>query len=289
MASMFHLFTHAMFKALLFLCAGAIIHAVHSNEIKDMGGLRKYLPVTHIAFLIACLAIAGIPPFSGFFSKDEILTACFQFSPVMGITMSIIAGLTAFYMFRLYFSIFWSKPYSVSTGAHQTKPHEAPLNMTIPLIFLAAVTCVAGFVPFGNFISSNGEAYTIHLNWTVATVSICVAVLGMALAILMYKGEKQSIAERLADSLEGLYSAASNRFYIDEIYQFVTHKIIFNWISTPLAWFDRHVVDGFMNSLAWITHKTSDEIRGLQSGHVQQYAMVFLSGIVALIVILFLI
>ena len=107
MAGMFHLFTHAMFKALLFLGAGSIIHAVHSNEMSAMGGLRKYMPVTHITFLIACLAIAGIPPFSGFFSKDEILTACFRFSPVMGWIMTVIAAMTAFYMFRLYYGIFW--------------------------------------------------------------------------------------------------------------------------------------------------------------------------------------
>ena len=108
MAGMFHLFTHAMFKALLFLGAGSIIHTVHSNEMSAMGGLRKYMPITHITFLIACLAIAGIPPFSGFFSKDEILTACFQFSPTMGWIMTVIAGMTAFYMFRLYYGIFWA-------------------------------------------------------------------------------------------------------------------------------------------------------------------------------------
>ena len=107
MASMFHLFTHAMFKALLFLCAGCIIEAVHSNEISAMGGMRKYMPITHITFLVACLAISGIPPFSGFFSKDEILSACFMFSPIMGWVMTIIAAMTAFYMFRLYYSIFW--------------------------------------------------------------------------------------------------------------------------------------------------------------------------------------
>lgn len=95
MASMFHLFTHAMFKALLFLGAGSIIHAVHSNEMSAMGGLRKYMPITHWTFLIACLAIAGIPPFSGFFSKDEILAACFQYSPVMGWVMTVIAAMTA--------------------------------------------------------------------------------------------------------------------------------------------------------------------------------------------------
>jgi NADH-quinone oxidoreductase subunit L len=288
MASMFHLFTHAMFKALLFLCAGAIIHAIHSNDIKDMGGLRKFMPVTHITFLIACLAIAGIPPFSGFFSKDEILVACFRFSPLMGIIMSAIAGLTAFYMFRLYYSIFWSKPYTVSSEHHHI-PHEAPVSMTLPLVFLAAITCIAGFVPFGQFISSNGEAYTIHLNWTVATVSVCMAVLGIMLAFLMYKNEKHPIAERLSDSFEGLYRIVYNRFYIDEIYQFVTHKIIFNRISTPVAWFDRHVVDGFMNLLAWTTQTTSNRIRGFQSGQVQHYAIVFLSGILALIIILLLI
>ena len=292
MASMFHLFTHAMFKALLFLCAGAIIHAVHSNEMKDMGGLRKFMPVTHITFLIACLAIVGIPPFSGFFSKDEILTACFSFSPVMGGIMTFIAGLTAFYMFRLYYNIFWSKPYGKNLEAvhHEHKnPHEAPASMTIPLIFLAIVTCVAGFVPFGEFISSNGTAYSIHLDMKVAITSVCVAIIAIAIATFMYKGEKQVLADQLATSFNGLYKAAYRRFYIDEIYQFVTHKIIFNCISRPIAWFDRHVVDGFMDSLAWITNVTSSKIKGFQSGAVQQYTIVFLSGALVLIIILLLV
>lgn len=291
MASMFHLFTHAMFKALLFLGAGAIIHAVHSNEMKDMGGLRKFMPVTHITFLIACLAIAGIPPFSGFFSKDEILTACFGFSPVMGVIMTSIAGLTAFYMFRLYYNIFWAKPYqtvSDTTEHHHAAPHEAPATMTVPLIFLAVVTCVAGFIPFGEFVSSNGASYTIHLDLKVAITSVCVAVVAIAIAF-MYKGEKQTLADKLAVNFKGLYNAAYHRFYIDEIYQFVTHKIIFNCISRPIAWFDRHVVDGFMNSLAWITNVTSSKIKGFQSGAVQQYAVVFLSGVLLLILILLLI
>lgn len=282
MASMFHLFTHAMFKALLFLGAGAIIHAVHSNEMKDMGGLRKYMPVTHITFLIACLAIAGIPPFSGFFSKDEILTACFRFSPVLGAMMMLIAGLTAFYMFRLYYHIFWGKP--SESGTHT--PHEAPKSMTWPLIFLAVITCVAGFIPFGKFVSSDGSAYTIHLDRTIAISSICVAIAAIALATRMYKGEKQAIADALAIRFKGAYRAASHRFYIDEVYQFITHKIIFNCISTPIAWFDRHVVDGFMNSLAWVTNVTSNKIRGLQSGDIQQYTLVFLSGTLILILIL---
>ena len=284
MSSMFHLFTHAMFKALLFLGAGSIIHAVHSNEMSDMGGLRKYMPITHWTFLIACLAIAGIPPFSGFFSKDEILTACFQFSPVMGWIMTVIAAMTAFYMFRLYFGIFWGKE-NKELHAHHT-PHESPLAMSFPLMFLAVITIFGGFIPFGHFISSNGEAYTIHLDWTVATTSIVIAVISIAVATYMYKGEKQPLADSLGKRFKKLHTAAYNRFYIDDIYQYITHKIIFRCISTPIAWFDHHVVDGFFNFLAWATDTTSDEIRGLQSGRIQQYAFVFLCGALALILLL---
>ena len=294
MAGMFHLFTHAMFKALLFLGAGSIIHAVHSNEMSAMGGLRKYMPVTHITFLIACLAIAGIPPFSGFFSKDEILTACFRFSPVMGWIMTVIAAMTAFYMFRLYYGIFWGssepgqKSASDESHSHQHTPHESPLAMTVPLMFLAAVTIVAGFIPFGHFVSSNGEAYTIHLDWGVAGTSIAIAVISIAVATFMYKGEKQPVADALARRFNGLWTAAYHRFYIDEVYQFITHRIIFGCICRPIAWWDRHVVDGFFNFLAWSAEATSDEIRGLQSGRIQQYTFVFLLGTLALILLLLL-
>lgn len=294
MAGMFHLFTHAMFKALLFLGAGSIIHAVHSNEMSAMGGLRKYMPVTHITFLIACLAIAGIPPFSGFFSKDEILTACFRFSPVMGWIMTVIAAMTAFYMFRLYYGIFWGssepgqKSASDESHSHQHTPHESPLAMTVPLMFLAAVTIVAGLIPFGHFVSSNGEAYTIHLDWGVAGTSIAIAVISIAVATYMYKGEKQPVADALARRFNGLWTAAYHRFYIDEVYQFITHRIIFGCISRPIAWWDRHVVDGFFDFLAWGANATSDEIRGLQSGRIQQYTFVFLLGTLALILLLLL-
>nr|WP_302831439.1 NADH-quinone oxidoreductase subunit L [uncultured Bacteroides sp.] len=306
MASMFHLFTHAMFKALLFLGAGSIIHAVHSNEMSAMGGLRKYMPVTHITFLIACLAIAGIPPFSGFFSKDEILTACFQFSPAMGWIMTAIAAMTAFYMFRLYYGIFWGKGQGgketsgqgaaqplVNSSTHQLTnshhvPHESPLTMTIPLMFLALVTVVAGFIPFGEFISSNGTAYEIHLDWGVAGTSIAIAVISIAIATYMYAGSRHPLANALERRFHGLWKAAYHRFYIDEVYQFITHRIIFGCISRPIAWWDRHVVDGFFNFLAWSANATSDEIRGLQSGRIQQYTFVFLLGTLALILLLLL-
>ena len=280
MASMFHLFTHAMFKALLFLGAGAIIHAVHSNEMSEMGGLRKYMPVTHITFLIACLAIAGIPPFSGFFSKDEILAAAFEKSAFWGVWMSLVAGLTAFYMFRLYFNIFWGKE-----AHHEHTPHEAPKTMSIPLVFLAVVTCFAGFIPFGHFVTASGLSYTIHLNWAVAGTSICIAIIGIALATWLYMKPNDKPA-RMAESMSSLHRWAYHRFYIDEVYMFVTKKIIFGGICSGIAWFDRHVVDGSLNGIAAVTQRLSLAIRGLQSGQVQWYAYVFLIGTLALTILI---
>ena len=284
MASMFHLFTHAMFKALLFLGAGCIIHAVHSNEMSAMGGLRKYMPITNITFFIACLAISGIPPFSGFFSKDEILTAAFAYSPAMGWVMTAIAAMTAFYMFRLYYGIFWGTENKELHAKHT--PHEAPLTMTFPLMFLAVVTCVAGFIPFGHFVSADSRIYDIHLDPHVACTSILIAVASIFLATYMYMGERQPKADALAEKFGRLHRWAYKRFYLDEVYQYVTHRIIFAHISKPIAWFDRHIVDGFFDFLAWGTNALSFRIRGLQSGSVQQYAFVFLLGTLILLAVM---
>jgi len=284
MAGMFHLFTHAMFKACLFLGAGCIIHAVHSNEMSMMGGLRKYMPITHITFLISCLAIAGIPPFSGFFSKDEILTACMHYSPICGWIMTGVAAMTAFYMFRLYYGIFWGTE-NKEAHEHHT-PHEAPWTMTFPLIFLSAVTCLCGFLPFGHLVSASGQAYDIHLDWSVAATSIVIAVASICLATYIYKGESQPIADRLYKTFPKLHRAAYKRFYQDEIWQYVTHRIIFRCVSKPIAWFDRHVVDGTFNFLAWGANEAGESIRPWQSGDVRQYAVWFLTGTVALTLIL---
>lgn len=294
MASMFHLFTHAMFKACLFLGAGCIIHAVHSNEMSAMGGLRKYMPVTHITFLISCLAIAGIPFFSGFSSKDEIITACFAYSPVVGWIMTGVAAMTAFYMFRLYYGIFWGTE-NKELHAHHT-PHEAPMTMTLPLIVLCVITVgvgiyttLAGFFgmggSFGSFVSATGEDYTIHFDIQVAATSTVIAIISIILATYIYKGEKQPVADRLYKAFPRLHRAAYKRFYMDEVYMFVTHKIIFRCVSTPLAWFDRHVVDGAMNFMAWSTDEAGESIRDWQSGDVRQYAIWFLAGTVALVLL----
>jgi NADH-quinone oxidoreductase subunit L len=279
MASMFHLFTHAMFKALLFLGAGAIIHAVHSNHMTEMGGLRKYLPITHITFLIACLTIAGIPPFSGFFSKDEILTAAYHHNKLLFAVEYAVAGITAFYMFRLYFSIFWGK----ETHYHHT-PHEAPATMTIPLIILATASVFTGFIPFDKLVTSDSKEFASHIEMAIAIPSVIIGLLGIGVAFIMYRKES-SIPDRLATTFKYSYKWTYNKFYIDEIYLFVTHKIIFRYISTPIAWFDRHIIDGTMNSIAFVTQTVSFRIRRFQSGQLQKYGFVFITGAIMLAIL----
>jgi len=279
MAANFHLFTHAMFKALLFLGAGAIIHAVHSNEMGDMGGLRKHLPITHITFLIACITISGIPPFSGFFSKDEILVAALHGNKLLFAIEFLVAGLTAFYMFRLYYNIFWGK----ETHYHHT-PHEAPKVMTIPLLILAFGSVFAGFLPFNEWVTSDGLALESHINLAVAIPSVLIGLAGIAVATVLYKKEN-AIPDKIAASFKHLYKWAYHKFYMDEVYLFVTKKIIFRYISEPIAWFDRHVVDATMNGFAGVTQFVSYQIRGLQSGKLHQYALVFVSGVIILVLI----
>jgi NADH-quinone oxidoreductase subunit L len=276
MASMFHLFTHAMFKALLFLGAGSIIHAVHSNNMYDMGGLRKYLPITHITFLIACLTIAGIPFLSGFFSKDEILVAALHHNKLLFAVEFIVAGLTAFYMFRLYFCVFWGK----DRHYHHT-PHESPLVMTIPLMFLAVASVFAGYIPFHHLVTSDKIGFVTEMNYMVAVPSVLIGLFGIAMAWILYKKESE-VPAKLAKSWGILYTATYNKFYFDEIYLFVTRKIIFNYISRPIAWFDRHIIDAFMVGIGLTTEKISFQIKGMQSGQLQHYAFMFVAGTLAL-------
>ncbi len=279
MASMFHLFTHAMFKAMLFLAAGSIIHAVHSNYMQDMGGLRKYMPITHITFLIGALAISGVPPLAGFFSKDEILAAAWEKNFVVFGTGYLVAGMTAFYMFRLYYRIFWWKD-----TKYEHTPHEAPKTMTIPLLILAVMTIISGFFPFHNFITADGKPFATHFDWIMVGASVGIGLLGILIATIMYKKEN-ILSDRFAAAFGLFYKWTYNKFYFDELYMFITKKIIFAKISTPFAWFDRHVVDGTMNGIGNGTVWISKKIKGLQSGRVQDYAMYFLSGVVVIIMI----
>lgn len=276
-SSMFHLFTHAFFKSLLFLGAGAVIHAVHSNEMKDMGGLKKYLPITHITFLIACLAIAGIPPFAGFFSKEGILHAAYESHPGIYYIALITSGITAFYMFRLYYNIFWNKQ-----DAHLHDFHgEGPISMKLPLIILGTLSIVVGFIPFAHYITPTGKPGEMHLDLMFSIAPVLIGVVGIAVATVFYKSQNEK-ADKVATQLNGLYKAAYRKFYIDEIYLFITKKVIFNLIGRPAAWFDRNIVDGFMNALGNTTVSFSASLKDMQSGKVQEYALYFIAGVIGL-------
>ena len=276
MASMFHLFTHAMFKALLFLAAGSVIHAVHSNYLKDMGGLRKYMPITNITFLIAALAIAGVFPLSGFWSKDEILVAAFEHNTLLYVVGVFVAGLTAFYMFRLYFGIFWGKD-----TQHKHEPHESPLSMTFPLMVLAFITVVGGLIHFSEYVSADKAGFEAHLNIPLALVATAVGLTGIILAFVFYKKEND-LPSRFAHAFGVFYKWTFDKFYFDEIYLFVTKKIIFNLIAAPIAWFDKKFVDGTMEGIGNKTVVISKRIKGIQSGKVQDYAFSFVAGVVIL-------
>lgn len=280
MASLFHLFTHAFFKALLFLGAGSVIHTVHSNVMTDMGGLKKFMPITHITFLVACLTIAGIPPLSGFFSKDEILVAAYEHNKIIFGVQYLVAGITAFYMFRLYFNIFWNH-----TPSYYHTPHESPATMTIPLIFLALASVFSGFVPFHALVTTDGNPLHTEFHWMIAAPSIAIAVVGIGVAFVLYY-KKNSKPESVANTLKGLYTMAYSKFYVDEIYLFITHKVIFNLISRPVAWFDRHIVDGTMNFIGNTTVFFSGAIKKMQSGQVQWYIWYFTSGVLLLVLLM---
>jgi len=279
MASMFHLFTHAMFKGLLFLAAGSIIHAVHSNFLKDMGGLRKYMPITHITFLIAALSISGFPGFAGFFSKDEILVAAFEHNKIIYVITVVVAALTAFYMFRIYFGIFWGKD-----KKYEHTPHESPMSMTIPLMFLAFMSIATGYIHFSEYVSADHIPFEAHLNYPLAAIAVGVGLLGIILAYIFYK-KPTNLPDKVSNAFGNLYKWAYHKFYIDEVYLFVTKEIIFKRISTPFAWFDKKIVDGTMDLVGNSTVAASKGIKGMQSGKVQDYAFVFIAGAVVLAMI----
>jgi NADH-quinone oxidoreductase subunit L len=242
------------------------------------------MPITHSTFLIACLTIAGIPPFSGFFSNDEILVAAFEHNKMILPVQWLVTGHTAFYLFRLYFNIFWNR-----SPAYQHKPHESSFTMTLPLVVLAAASVIAGFIPFNKLVTSDGKAFETDFHWMIAVPSVLMAVVGIgAAAFLYYKQNPKS--ENISLNLKGFYTAALQKFYIDELYLFITHRVIFKLVSAPVAWFDRHIVDGTMNFIGNATVSLSGAIKKMQSGHMQLYIWFFTSGALVLtLVILYLI
>ena len=227
------------------------------------------------------MAIAGIPPFAGFFSKEEILSAAFNSNKLIYAVAVFTSGLTAFYMFRLYYTIFWSKDAHV----HDTHHGEGTFSMKLPLLILGALALGAGFVPIASLVTSDGAALETHIDVGFSALPVLLAVAGIVLATFLYKNEN-SKPQSIATSFGSLYKAAYRKFYIDEVYLFITKKIIFNLIGRPAAWIDKNIVDGFMNLLATTTAKISTAIKGLQSGKVQNYALYFFGGIIGLAVLI---
>ncbi len=279
-AAMFHLFTHAIFKALLFLSAGSVIHFIHSNDMRDMGSLRKKMPLTHIVFLIACLAISGIPPFAGFYSKEMILGVAYQTNKIIFIIGIITAGLTAFYMFRLYFSIFWrdKKVQIIRGNAHGSA------SMTIPLMLLAFGAIGAGFIPFQKLVTFNGQPIAMESNNIVTVLAIVIAVVSIFISAFIYLNDN-TIPTKAVKRLGGVYRLIYSKFYIDEIYLFITKKIIFNLVARPVAWIDKYIVDSSINLIGAVTTEISISIKTLQSGRIQGYMSWFLGALLVLVLI----
>nr|WP_286178335.1 NADH-quinone oxidoreductase subunit L [Rhodopirellula sp. JC639] len=280
-ASMFHLYTHAFFKALLFLGAGSVIHAVGSNEVTEMGGLRKKMPWTHATFLTATLAIAGVPPLAGFFSKDEILGAAWDghHALIFGVGV-FVASLTAFYMFRLYILTFLGG----CRSAEAERAHESPPVMTIPLVVLGVMSLCGGWIGVSHFVLPGVE---LHAHLAVMGISVAAAAVGIGAAFWMYGGQTNR-AETIARSLGGVYRLVKHKFYIDEIYLFLTH-MIFRFIAAPAAWFDRHVVDGAMNLSAAVVHRFAAGMNVFQTGQVQTYGIWMINGTILVMVFLWLV
>ncbi|CUH94768.1 putative membrane protein [Propionispora sp. 2/2-37] len=275
-ASMFHLMTHAFFKALMFLAAGSVLHALHDKaDIFEMGGLRKQMPLTFAAMGIGVVAIAGIPPFAGFYSKDEILAAAYAVSMPLYVIALVTAFLTAFYMARLLFVAFFGSPRS-SFQAHESGP-----AMVFPLVVLGLLSVVGGYIPhatgFGHWIYF-GETHAEPVNLVVAVSSVVAAVAAIALSWSIY-GAGTIQPAVLKAKFGVLYRLSYHKFYVDELYAWINQKLV-DGLGKMLAWIDVHIVDGFVNLLAWLTKGSGDLLRRLQTGQVQHYALVFFGAAV---------
>ncbi|HUV31502.1 MAG TPA: NADH-quinone oxidoreductase subunit L [Acidobacteriota bacterium] len=304
----FHLMTHAFFKALLFLGAGAVIHAVSDEQdMRRMGGLKKYLPITYATMLIATLAISGIPGLSGFFSKDEILWKAYssQFGhPLFWVVGFVTAGLTAFYMFRLiYLTFFGKERMGEETRRHV---HEAPKSMTVPLTVLGALSIVGGFIgmphifgvanvfeewlhpvmggaagePAAHALASGGA--DTGMEWTLMVASVILVVIAVYAAYYLYH-KNTAAATALRQKLSGIHRVIFNKYYVDEFYgaaivRPVVYGSLFLWKFVDVV-----LIDGFLNGMARVSRDVSDILRYTQSGRVRGYATLFVAGVVVVI------
>jgi len=298
--SFFHVLTHAFFKALLFLGAGSVIHAMHhEQDMRHMGGLRKKLPVTFLTMMIGTIAIAGLPPFSGFFSKDEILANAYQHHQVLWAIGVFTAFLTAFYMFRMMFLTFSGK----YRGTHHAESHihESPKTMTIPLIILAILAAIGGLINIPHVFGGNewlahwlSPAVAQHelgldhtTEYTLMGISVLAAAIATIYAYSKYvKGSHVPVADEAPRS--ALAKLSYNKFYLDEIYDFLITKPLDGLSKFFYKIIDSKFIDGIVNGLGWSTNEASKGIRLLQSGNVGFYIFMMVFGIIALLLYTFL-
>ncbi len=312
-AGTFHLMTHAFFKSLLFMGAGSVIHAVHTNDIMEMGGLWKKMKYTAPVFLIGSLSIAGFPLTSGFFSKDEIVATTFG-HPVFTVLTLLIAFMTAFYMWRLCFLTFFGEPRVAHRYEHA---HESPNTMTYPLFFLAFMAIFAGWtgIPalkhgFASFVA-HGEGYVPHADWVNYIVSSIVGLSGIGLAYLMYI-KKSISADKIAEKFKPLYNLFWNKWYFDEIYQAAIidpimtfgrwmwtfdGKIIDGavngmatltmWWADVKMWIDKWIIDGAVNGAGFIVRMAGSVLKYLQTGRMQFYLILSMILVIVMILLKF--
>ncbi|MCF1714277.1 NADH-quinone oxidoreductase subunit L [Flavihumibacter sp. RY-1] len=296
--AVFHVMTHAFFKALLFLGAGSVIHAMHhEQDIRNMGGLKKYMPTTHITFLIACFAIAGIIPFSGFFSKDEILAAAFANNPVYYVLGAIGALMTAFYMFRLYSMTFQGS----FRGTHEQEHHlhESPAAMTIPLVILAIFSFAGGLVGIPEVLMQGGHQLNEFLAPVFAESTrrmtphpidhtkeliLMFGLMAVILVIIIFAWKKFSGYQKTDAEETGLGKVLQNKWYVDELYEAVITKPV-NAFGKGLEKLDRFGIDWVVNGVGRSVQYASRQFRLLQSGQVGSYILLMVLGMILLFVL----
>jgi NADH-quinone oxidoreductase subunit L len=299
-AGIFHVMTHAFFKALLFLGAGSIIHAMHDEQdIRNYGGLKKYMPITFLTFLAASLAISGIPPFAGFFSKDEIIWDSFKNGNfILWLIGAVTAMMTAFYIFRLVYLTFYGK----ERFGHDKHPHESPKVMSIPLVILGILSTIGGFIGIPALFAGEGgnqfenwlkpvfapaqlklisfNSYGSSLEVSFMLITLAGAVVAIWFARYLYL-KNLSLAHSFSQKFKGLYNLLLNKYFVDEVYDaaIVTPLIV---SSEKFLWkiADNKIIDGTVNGTANLINLISKGIRKIQTGVVQFYALVMVLGIV---------
>lgn len=293
--AVFHVITHAFFKALLFLAAGSVIHAMHhEQDIRKMGGLKSKLPITHLTFLIGCIAIAGVPPFSGFFSKDEILAAAYAKDPIYWFLGVVGAAMTAFYMFRLYATTFLGQ--FRGTEAQASHLHESPISMTLPLIILAVLSAVGGAMGVPEILGGHhwlnhhlssiiGAEHALHLShtteWILMGTSVAIALVALLIAIGKYS--KQADGEPQTALGKFLY----NKWLVDELYENAIVQPLNRLAGILKDVVEKNVIDGVVNGTGKLVQYGARQTRLMQSGQVGYYILFMVLSIVLLFLIWF--